>query len=532
LRLLSDFYMPTESPEGAHGFRQRDPQSMTKRLADFCRSDLGLLAFVAAARLFLHIATNNQYGFHRDELQTLDDARHLDWGFVAYPPITPLIGRLELILFGTSLVGFRLFSAIAVSLIMVLTGLIARELGGKRHIQLLAAVAAGIAPVSLIQGAVFQYVSFDYLWGVTVAYLLIRLLKSEDPRWWVAIGTMLGIGMETRYTMGFLALGVAGAVLLTPARRFLRSTWLWLGVGISILLVAPNFIWQAQHHFVSREFLSYLHARDLRQGRYDGFYSQQFWVCVNFVTVPLTLMGLWFYCFRRQARPYRLLGATFVVTFFLFCVVGSRSYYTAPLYPMLIAGGSVLFGTLLRQVRPAWSRFAYTVQWAAILANGVVCVLLFIPIAPVGSRIWRVTSQLYDQFREEIGWQELAQTVAGVYDSLSPEERSHTGILAGNYGEGGALNLYGPGLGLPRAMSLTNSFWYRGYDPRLPQTVIVVGFDLDEGRRLFAGCEVAARNVNPFGVENEESRYHPDILLCRNLRMPWPVYWAKSRRFG
>jgi hypothetical protein len=115
---------------------------------------------------------------------------------------------------------------------------------------------------------------------------------------------------------------------------------------------------------------------------------------------------------------------------------------------------------------------------------------------------------------------------------LSPAEREQTGILTGNYGEAGALNLYGPGLGLPRAMSLTNSFWYRGYDPGLPQTVIVVGFDLDEGRQLFGSCEVAARNTNPFDVENEESRDHPDILLCQNLKMPWPVYWAHSRRFG
>ncbi|MGH9500301.1 MAG: glycosyltransferase family 39 protein [Terriglobales bacterium] len=505
---------------------------MTKRLAAFLRSDLGVLILVAAVRLVLHLATNHHYGFHRDELQTLDDARHLDWGFVVYPPITPLIGRFELVLFGTSLVGFRFFAAIAVSLIMLLTGLITRELGGKRHIQVLAAVATGIAPISLIQGAVFQYVSFDYLWGVSVTYLLVRLLKSDDPRWWVVVGAMIGIGMETRYTMGFLAVGVAGAVLLTPARRFLRSRWLWLGVGISMLIFLPNIIWQAQHHFISRDFLSYLHARDLRQGRYNDFYSQQLWVCVNVVTAPLTLLGLWFYFFRPEARRYRLLGWTFAVTFLLFCVVGARSYYTAPLYPMLIAGGSVLFGALVDRLQPGWSRFAYGMQWAAIALNGAICVLLFTPVAPIGSRVWNVTSKLYDQFREEVGWPDLAHTVAGVYQSLPPSERGQTGILTGNYGEAGALNLYGPGLGLPRAMSLTNSFWYRGYDPRLPQTVIVAGFGLDEGRKLFESCEVAARNTNPFGVENEESRHHPDILLCRNLRMPWPVYWAHFRRLG
>src|SRR5438445_7250083 len=261
---------------------------MGKRIADFCRSNLGVLVFVAAARMVFHIVTNGQYGFHRDELQTLDDARHLDWGFVAYPPITPLIGRLELILFGTSLIGFRVFSALAVSMIMVLAGLMAKELGGNRQVQVLTAVAAGISPVSLIQGAVFQYVSFDYLWGVTVTYLLVRLLKSEDSRWWVPIGAVLGIGMETRYTMGFLALGVVGAVLLTSARRFLRTGWLWAGVGISIVIFLPNLAWQMQHHFISLEFLSHLHARDLRQGRYSGFFRVQLRICVNLVTAPLT----------------------------------------------------------------------------------------------------------------------------------------------------------------------------------------------------------------------------------------------------
>jgi hypothetical protein len=505
---------------------------MWKRLAEFCRSDLGVLLLAAAARLAIHMATNGQYGFHRDELQALDDARHLDWGFVAYPPIAPLIGRLELVLSGTSLIGFRLFAAVAVSLVMVLTGLIARELGGRRHLQLLAAVAAGISPVSLIQGAVFQYVSFDYLWGVLVTYLLIRLLKSDDPRWWVAIGGVLGLGMETRYTMGFLALGIAGALLLTPARRFLGSRWLWIGVGFSILVFLPNVIWQIKHQFISLEFLSHLHARDLREGRYQGFFPQQLWVCVNPVTVPLTLLGLWFYLAREEGRRYRLLGWTFVVSFALFAAAGSRSYYTAPLYPTLIAAGSVLFGRLLGNLRPARARLLYGMQWTAILIGGLAFVLLVMPVAPIGSRLWGITSKMHDQFREEIGWPDLARAVAGVYDSLSSEEREHTGILTGNYGEGGALNLYGPALGLPHAMSLTNSFWYRGYDSRLPQTVIVTGFDLDEGRELFESCEAVAKNTNPFGVENEESRDHPDILLCRNLRMPWPVYWERFRRFG
>jgi len=500
--------------------------------AGFRRSDWIPLILLAVAWFGFHVITNGQYGFHRDELQTIDDARHLDWGFVAYPPVTPLIGRLELILFGTSLVGFRVFSAMAVSAIVVLTGLMARELGGKRHAQVLSAAAAGISWVSLIQGAVFQYVSFDYLWGVLVTYLLVRLLKSGDPRWWVPIGATLGIGMETRYTMGFLALSIAGAVLLTPARRVLRSRWLWAGVGASILIFLPNLVWQALHHFVSLDFLSYLHARDLRQGRYSGFYREQLAVCVNPAAVPLTLLGMWFYFFREEAKRYRMLGWVFAIAFALFAIARSRAYYTAPLYPMLIAGGGVWLVELLGYLRPVWSRLAYGTQWAAIVAGGIGGVLLVTPVAPIGSRVWNVTSKLHDQFREEIGWPDLAKAVAQVYGSLSPDEQKHTGILTGNYGEAGALNLYGPALGLPHAMGLTNSFWYRGYDPRVPQTVIVTGFDLKEAQKLFESCSVAAKNTNPYGVENEESRDHPDILLCRNLRVGWPLYWARSRRFG
>jgi len=505
---------------------------MRKRIRDFFRSDQGVLILLAMLAFALHVATDGRYGFHRDELQTLDDARHLDWGFVAYPPVTPLLGRLELMLFGTSLIGFRVFAAAAVSIAMVLTGLIARELGGNRQVQLLAGIAAGVAPISLVQGAVFQYVSFDYLWGVAAAYFLARLLKSDDARWWIAIGATLGVGMETRYTMGFLTLGIAGAVLLTSARRFLRSPWLWAGAGLSVLIFLPNVIWQMRHHFISLEFLSHLHARDLRQGRYNGFFREQFLVCVNPTTVPLTLLGLWYFLFREEGRRFRFLGIVFVITFLLFAVAGARSYYTAPLYPMLLAGGSVLLGILLSHARTTRARLVYGLQWAAIAAGGVGFGVLVMPIAPMGSSIWKVTSKMHDQFREEIGWPELAQAVARIYDALPAEERNNTGILTGNYGEGGALNLYGPALGLPHAMSLTNSFWYRGYDARLPQTVIVAGFDLDEAEELFESCAVAGKNTNPFGVENEESRDHPDILICRKLRQPWPIYWERSRRFG
>ena len=169
-------------------------------------TDVAVLTYLAAATVLVHLVTGQQYGFHRDELATLDDARHMAWGFVAYPPITPLFGRMSLMLFGTSLTGFRFFAAVAQAVAVVLTGLMARELGGRRGAQLMAAAAA--IPFCLAGGALMQYVSFDYLLWVLAAYFVIRLLKSDDARWWLAIGTTLGLGMMTKYTMGFFVVGI------------------------------------------------------------------------------------------------------------------------------------------------------------------------------------------------------------------------------------------------------------------------------------------------------------------------------------
>lgn len=505
---------------------------MEKKVEEFVKSDLAVLLLIALVGVGIHTATNGQYGFHRDELQTLDDARHMDWGFVAYPPITPLIGRLELTLFGTSLAGFRFFAAVAVSIAMVLAGLIAKELGGGRREQVLAAVATGVAPVALAQGAVFQYVSFDYLWGVLATYFLVRLCKSGDARWWIAIGFALGLGMETRYTAGFLTLGIVGGVLLSDARKYLLNKWLWLGVGISLLLFLPNAIWQARHDFISLDFLKHLHERDVRQERNKGFLLGQVLLCVNIVTVPLAGVGLWRLSAREEGKRYALVAWTVMLTFLLFWIAKARFYYTAPIYPVLLAAGSVAFGNWMKTAIRWKALFLNGLQWAGIVASGALFALFVMPIAPFGGDGWRITSKLHDQFREQIGWTDLADNVAKIYNSLSPEERARTGILTGNYGEGGALNLYGPSRGLPFAMSGTNSFWYRGYDKREPQTVIVVGLEKEEVEVNFTSCMIAGKNTNRFGVVNEESRDHPYIYLCRGLKGTWAEFWKKFHRYG
>jgi len=491
------------------------------------RSDLAPLIFIALATLLVHFLTGNRYGFNRDELSLLDDARHLAWGYVAYPPITPLFARLALLLFGTSLPGFRFFSWLVQVIAVIFTGLMARELGGNRRAQIFAALAA--VPFCLGGGALMTYIPFDYLCWVLAAYFVLRLLKSDDPRWWLGVGAALGLGMMSKYTMGFFTLGIVGAVLATDARRYLRSKWLWLGVAISVLLFLPNLLWQVRHHFVSLDFLRFIHERDVREGQTASLLPDQ--IELALLAFPLAAAGLYYYLFSKDGRRYRVLGWMYVIPLALFVIANGRGYYLAPAYPMLYAAGAVWLDNWLATRQPRPARSVRIAVIAALLLDVAIAIAFALPTAPVGSSWWQFAIKVNGTLREEIGWPEFAETVAKVRDTLPAEDRARLGILAANYGEAGALNLYGARHGLPRAISGVNSFWERGYGNPPPETLIVVGFSRDWVEAHFASCQLAGHPWNRYGVANEETIENPDIFVCRGLRQTWPVFWQSFQSF-
>lgn len=494
-------------------------------------TDTRILWLLGFALFLLHMFTNSQYGFHQDELVVLDNANHLDWGFVEYPPLTPFLARIELTLFGLSLVGARTFSALAFSIVLVLTGLMARELGGNRRTQIIAAVAAAIAPFALVQGSLLQYVTFDYLWSVLIAYLVIRLLKSEDPRWWIPIGVVIGLGMMTKYTMVMFVAGLVGGVLLTDARRYLRSPWLWGGVALSLLIFLPNLLWQIQHKFISLEFLSSIHERDVEIGRTNGYLVEQFFSSTNPVAVPLWMAGLYFYFFRADGKHYRMIGWMYVIPFLIYLVTRGRSYYLASAYPMLIAAGAVIWERWLASPVPNRAISIFRPTWTALGIGAVFACALALPIAPINSPWWKFVSEVHDTFTEEIGWPEMIQTVAKIYADLPEAEKAKAGILTAENDEAAALNLYGSEHGLPKAISGSDTFWLRGYGNPPPETLIIVGYSQVEVNIGFERCELAGMITNPYGVEND-LREPPTIFVCRAPRLPWPELWKKVQRFS
>jgi hypothetical protein len=487
-----------------------------------------ILIAIALATVIAHLIVGNRYGFHRDELQVLDDARHLAWGYVVYPPATPFFARLSLILFGTSIVGFRIFASLAEAIAVVVAGLMARELGGRRGAQIIAAVA-GI-PFCLAAGAVMQYVSFDYLAWVLTSYLMVRLLRSNDARWWLAISASIGFGFMAKYGMAFYLAGIIGGILLTDARRFFRSKWLYLGIALCVVICLPNLIWQMRHHYISLDFLHDIHARDVRIGRTKYFLPQQ--LEITTLAFPLAIAGLWFYFFAANGKRFRTLGWMYVIPLVIFIAAKGRAYYMAGAYPMLYAAGAVWGEQWLAGMRESWTRISVrTLAWIVLTADVALASAFFMPLAPVNTPWFKHASHVQGDFVEEFGWPELVETIAKVRNQLPPEQRAHTAVLVGNYGEAGAVDLYGPALGLPNAISGINSYWFNGYGDPPPQTLIVVGINQHFVDSNFTGCRLAAKVSNREGIENEETS-HANIFICGPPQKGWSEFWKDFHYYG
>lgn len=492
------------------------------------RNDRILLLSIAAAFALFHILTNGRYGFHRDELQFLSDARHLDWGFVAYPPFTPFIERIWMAIFGISLVGLRLFSVIAQAIVIFVSGLMARDLGGNRWAQAAAAFSVALSGVPLFEATEFQYTSFSYLWWVLICWFAIRLLNSENPRWWPAIGAAAGMGLMTKYSIVFFLIGLLGGMVLTRARRYFATRWFWGGIGLALLIFLPNIVWLLRHAFISYQFLQHIHTRDVALGRADGFLKNQFLSNANLFAAPLWITGVVAFIIERR---HRMLLWMYAIPFAMFWLSRGRFYYVAEAYPILIAMGAVVAERWLSWM-PNWFRHSMEfVYFAGVAAIGAYMCCILVPLAPSGPlRAFALRNN--GDLREEFGWNRLVKTVAGIRDSLPPDQRAHLGITTANYGEYGAIDILGRPYGLPQPIGTTNSEWLRGYPTPAPTTLIVIGFGQKEANSIFTGCRLAGHNGNDLGLRNEESRDHPDIFLCGPPRDPWPVLWKKHKDFG
>jgi 4-amino-4-deoxy-L-arabinose transferase-like glycosyltransferase len=492
-------------------------------------ADYWFLFLISLACFAVHMVANANYGFHRDELQFIADSRHLAGGFVAYPPVTAAAAALARTLFGESLVAYRVFSGLAHAVILFVAGLIAFDLGGKRFAAALSAVACASSPVLSFSGSVIMYMIYDSLCWTLAAYFLIRVLKG-DTKQWIGVGVSAGFGMMSKYSIAFLVVCMAFAFLVLPERKRFFNRYFLAGAALGLVIFSPNLVWLVRHDFVTYDFLKYIHARDIKWGRAEGFLGDQLSDCIGYAAVPLALAGAWFLSTRRELARFRAIPIWTAAVVVLFAVMKGRGYYTAALYVPLVAAGSVFVGRMAEEGR--LRQFGRNAIMGFFVVSAIVTAAITIPLAPVGSPWFRVLISLNDGFTEQFGWEELAFDVAGVRESLPEGERPEFGILAGNYGEAGALEFYGRKYGLPKVMCGTNSFYDRGYDENEPSVIVAIGFDRAFLSRFFGSVEVVAHARNAYGFANEETSWHKEIFLCRKPNFTWNEFWKRHRSFG
>lgn len=466
---------------------------------------------LALVKVVVSMVVASRYGWHRDELYYLASARHPALGYVDYPPLTPAIARLVQVVAPGSVAGLRLASVLAGALVVVLAALIARELGGGRRAQVLAALTVVISPIFLGGNFLFTTVSFDELVWALLLWLVTRVLAGRDARIWLLAGLVLGIGLQTKYTVAGLAVALAAGLLLTAARRHLSTRWPWLGAALAMVLLTPNLLWQAGHGWDSVAYT--LHHRGATDGPV-AYWVQQALFLVQPLLLPLLVAGaVWLW----RSGTFRALAWTAILVELLFFVVVGKSYYPAPIYPLLYAAGAVWVE------RWVVSRL---LGWAWVAATAVTTLLLVPILLPVLPAEAMVRSGLVNvpTIAEMFGWPDLARHVAAAYASLPSSDRRGVMILASNYGEAGALDLYGPGLGLPPVVSPHLTYYYWAPARMSPDVVIAVGYPREELEPLFADVIQVGTNDNPDGVHNQEAGR--PIFVCRSPRRPlwqaWP----------
>jgi hypothetical protein len=497
--------------------------------------DLRLVFLLAAAKLAVHLATANRYGYFRDELYFLDLGRHLDWGYVDCAPLIALYAKLALLL-GGSLPVLRGISALAGAASVALTMVLARELGGRRYAQLLAGLCVLAAPIFLAENSLLTMNGFEILFWMGCVWALARVVRTGDSRWWIAFGVSAGLALENKHSTLLFGAAVAVALLLSPERRDLAKPWIWIGGAVALLLFLPNVLWQVRHHFPTLE--------DLENVKRSGknvvlspvqFVKEQI-LFLHPLLLPVWLAGLASLLVGRLSRM-RVLGWTYLALLVLMIAGKAKNYYLAPIYPMLFAAGAVAIEDWLD--RRAWSKgrlwpkAGIAVLVVAAGASVAPAVLPFLPpekllayqqkigAAPSRTEV-RHEGPLEQRLGDQFGWPELAADVARIYRSLPPEERAKTGIFASNYGEAGALNLFGPALGLPAPICAHQNHYFWGPPKPEPENLIWLQWGREGVEDHCRSVEKAGEHFHPWGMA-EENR---PIYLCRGLRHTIAEYWT------
>jgi hypothetical protein len=482
------------------------------------------------------MAVAPRYGYFRDELYYLACGEHPAWGYVDQPPLIVWIAWLLRHTIGTSLYALRLLPALAAAAAVWTTSRLARELGGDSHAQILAALLTVFMPITLAVAHLFTMNVFDLVLWTWLALLLARIENTANTRLWIAFGIVAGITILNKYGVIFYLIALLAGTVATRWRNWLLTPYFWSGALIAALIALPNFLWQQQRHFPFLELM-----RNVRHSGRDvelpplGFFLQQLQI-VNPVSMLVVFAAvIWLF----RTRRYRALGIAFVVFYLMLMLLKAKNYYLAPVYPMVLAAGAVAITQWTNRPRLRWLPDV-VVGLASLIFLAMLPLLIPVLSVPRFQQYVKVTGLKLPEFEHHkklalpqiyadmFGWPEMVQQTAAFYSSLTPGQKQHTVIWGDDYGIASAIDFFGPGYGLPKALSGHQSYFVWG--PRSYHRVDVINLGSHDDHTLQRECEsvrVVGHVYHPLARADEQF----DIYYCQGLRTDLTAAWPGVKRW-
>ena len=496
-----------------------------------------ILVGAAAMKVLIQLAGIWRYGAFRDELYYMACGEHLAWGYVDQPPLIALLAWLARHLFGSSLFAIRIWCVVAGGAVVYFTGILARELGGGWFAQFLAALSILFAPGYLAFDSFFSMNAFEPLFCLFCAWIVTRIVNGESPKLWLVLGALAGLGLENKHSMLVFGFGLVGGLMLSGQGGLFRSKWIWIGGAIAFTLFFPNLLWEARHGWPQIEVVRNAQLYKNVPISPLRFLAEQI-LFLGPLALPVWLGGL-FWLFTREASRFRFLGWAYFLALALFIGGNGKSYYSLPAYPLLLAAGGVALEQWTAARGRAWARVAYPVL---LVVGGLFMIPFGVPVLPVDRFLQYAQALPYSKsvtterdaaeaelpqlYADMFGWDNLAITVAQVYRSLPPAERTGCAILGGNYGETAAIDYYGPALGLPKALSGHNSYYDWGPRGYSGACTIIFGEQSGEFIKLFGEVHLAATADAAHAMPNEQ---HILVYICRKPLAPLSVLWPRFK---
>jgi hypothetical protein len=474
---------------------------------------------VAGLMVVLLLVVSGAYGFHGDEMYYVVAGRHPAFGYVDQPPLTPLLSAASVGLLGVSPTAVRVLPAVEMTLVVVLVALIARDLGGSRRAQLLAAITAAVSGY-LGAGHLDTTTDFDLFAWTLILWLIVRLLAGADRRLWLAVGAIAGVGLENKYTLLFLCAGLAVGLVLARRWDVVCSPWAWAAIGIAFLLWAPNLAWQATNGWPQLTMASRIagYAADNR-----AQIIPLLWLFTGPVLFPVTAVGTAWILRARDAAPWRAIGIAGLVALGLVILIGGKAYYAIGSVAVFMAAGSIVVDRWLTRGHALLKGAIYTV---AAAVSGALIAYLTLPILPITTYAASPLPSTVPDTANQVGWPAFVATVEDVVAGLPADERARAVILTNDYSEASPLVLLGSGL--PPVHSGHNAYWAWGPPPADRTVVVHVGdWRPTDWSAFFVSCHDVARIDNHLGIPNGEQG--KAVSICTGLRSPWTTMWPALR---